>query len=56
MKTAYRAKWNYDHNYKIPQAPPPPSKLYITGHGDGVEIVWENLEAESMSSSAERTL
>lgn len=52
MKTAYRAKWNFDHNYKIPQAPPPPSKLYITGHGDGVEIVWENLEAESMSNFA----
>jgi hypothetical protein len=52
MKTAYRAKWNFDHEYKIPQAPPPPSKLSITGHGDGVELIWEDLEAEAMPNFA----
>ncbi len=50
MLAAYRAKWNYDHNYNIPQAPPPPSTATIIGQGDGVEIDWSDPEAESMSN------
>lgn len=52
MLTAYRAKWNYDHNYKIPQAPPPPSMLTIYAYGDGTEITWSGPEAESMPNFA----
>jgi len=52
MKSAYRVKWNFDHDYKIPQAPPPPSKLTVIGHGDGVEIAWSDAEAEEMDSFA----
>ncbi len=48
MLSAWRAKWNFDHDYKIPQAPPPPSEISITGLGDGVEIIWSDLEAEQM--------
>ncbi|MBN1155854.1 hypothetical protein JXB12_13130 [candidate division KSB1 bacterium] len=52
MKSAYRAKWNFDHDYMIPQAPPPPSSIEITGLGTGVEIKWTDLEAEDMPNFA----
>ncbi len=48
MLSAYRAKWNYDHNYNIPQAPPPPATSTVTGYGDGVEIDWTDPQAESL--------
>lgn len=56
MKSAYKAKWNFDHEYKIPQAPPPPTKFFVTGHGDGVEIVWQDTEAEAMTNFAGYTI
>ncbi|MFI5405510.1 MAG: hypothetical protein ACHQ1D_03235 [Nitrososphaerales archaeon] len=48
MTTAWRAKWNYEHDYQIPQAPPPPSTFEIRGTGlqDGVILKWKNPEAE----------
>ncbi len=52
MLSAYRAQWNYDHNYNIPQAPPPPATVKITGYGDGVEIDWTDPQAESMQNFA----
>ena len=52
MKSASRAKWNFDHDYQIPQAPPPPSHMEITGLGTGVEIKWTDAEAEAMPSFA----
>lgn len=52
MLSAYRAKWNFDHKYKIPQAPPPPSKIKIYAYGDGTEITWSDPEAESMPNFA----
>ncbi len=52
MLTAYRAKWNFKTGYKIPQAPPPPSELTVTGYGDGVEIKWKCPEAEAMPNFA----
>jgi len=52
MKSAYRARWNFEHDYKIPQAPPPPSSIEITGLGTGVEIKWIDLEAEAMPNFA----
>jgi hypothetical protein len=48
MKSASRAKWNFDHDYQIPKSPPPPSRVEITGLGTGVEIKWVDLEAELM--------
>jgi hypothetical protein len=47
MRSARRAKWNFEHNYNIPQAPPPPEELSVTGHGDGVEIAWKDEAAEA---------
>lgn len=48
MLAAYRAKWNFEHQYRIPQAPPPPDRFEITGYGDaGVEIIWSGSDAES---------
>lgn len=52
MLTAYRAKWNFDHGYKIPQAPPPPSIITISAYGDGTEISWVGSEAESFPNFA----
>lgn len=52
MQSARRAKWNFDVDYKIPQAPPPPSYIEITGLGTGVEIKWTDLEAEAMPNFA----
>ncbi len=52
MKSAYRAKWNFEHDYKIPKAPPPASRIEITGLGTGVEIKWVDLEAEAMPNFA----
>ena len=46
MQSASRAKWNFDTGYQVPAAPPPPSKVDITGLGTGVEIRWIDLEAE----------
>jgi hypothetical protein len=48
--TAWRAKWNYENNYQIPQAPPPPESFDIRGSGleDGVFLTWRNPLAESM--------
>jgi hypothetical protein len=49
MLTAYRAKWNFIHNFQIPPAPPPANNFFITGYGDtGVEITWTNPDAENM--------
>jgi len=48
MLAAYRAKWNFQNNYSIPQAPPPPDYFEITGYGDGVEIKWADADAENM--------
>jgi len=48
MLASYRAKWNFQNNYLIPQAPPPPDYFEITGYGDGVEIKWTDAAAESM--------
>jgi len=31
MLTAWRAKWNFDHGYMIPQAPEPPEYFYVRG-------------------------
>lgn len=52
MKSARRAKWNFDVGYKIPQAPPPPEYLEITGLGTGVEIKWRDPQAEALPNFA----
>ncbi len=52
MQSASRAKWNFDHGYKVPLAPPPPSSVEITGLGTGVEIKWVDEEAETMENFA----
>ena len=52
MLGAGRARWNFEQDYQIPQAPPPPSDIEITGLGTGVEIRWSAVEAEAMESFA----
>lgn len=54
MLTAWRAKWNYDHNYHIPQAPPPVQLFIVNGSGslDGVVLNWKNPDAEAMPNFA----
>ena len=50
MLTAYRAQWNFENNYQIPQAPPPPINFDIRGTGleDGVILIWSNPTAENL--------
>jgi len=52
MLSAWRAKWNFDHNYNIPQAPPPPATVNIVGTSHAVEIDWTDPQAETMSNFA----
>jgi hypothetical protein len=50
LLTAWRAKWNFENNYQIPQAPPPPEYFHVSGSGDlgAVVIRWKNTEAENL--------
>lgn len=48
MLAASRAKWNYEHNYNIPQSPPPPENVNIIGYGTGIVIKWSDTQAEQM--------
>ena len=50
-KSASRAKWNFEHNWQVPGAPPPPNQE-VTGYGDGVEIKWSCPGAEALSNFA----
>ncbi len=53
MLTAWRAKWNFDHSYNIPQAPPPPEYFYVRGSSQsGVILEWRNSEAEALPNFA----
>jgi hypothetical protein len=54
MLSAWRAKWNFENNYQIPQAPPPPEQFDVVGSGDlgAVVIKWKNSEAESLPNFA----
>ena len=52
MMAAYRAKWNFDHNYMIPQDPPPPSNIVATASANHIEIDWTDPQAEQMSNFA----
>ncbi len=52
MQTAWRAKWNYEHNYDIPQAPPPPQSVNISANPTGVTITWSDPAAEAMGNFA----
>jgi len=50
-KSVSRAKWNYEHDWNVPMAPPPTSKWVLgTGKepGKGTEITWSNPEAEAL--------
>ena len=47
-QAASRAKWNFEHNWQVPGAPPPPAQE-ITGTGGGVEVKWSDPDAEAMN-------
>lgn len=48
-KSVSYAKWNFEHNWEVPMAPPPTNQEII-GTGAGVEITWWNPEAEALSN------
>ena len=52
FRKASRARWNYEHNFAIPQGAPPPEKISVTGNGTGVDIKWAALGAEGMPNFA----
>ena len=52
MLSAWRAKWNYEHDYMIPQAPPPPQTVSITFTSHAVQISWSDPQAELLPNFA----
>ncbi|MCF7805918.1 MAG: hypothetical protein K9N46_15795 [Candidatus Marinimicrobia bacterium] len=48
-QTVSRAKWNFNHDWQVPMAPPPTSQE-VVGTGEGIEITWSNPEAEDMQN------
>jgi hypothetical protein len=54
MLSAWRAKWNFQNNYQIPQAPPPPEEFHVKGSGieNGVIINWKGTSAENFLNFA----
>ena len=51
-KTMYRARWNFDHNWMVPQAPPPPVNFSVKGFADNATITWSAPDAEAMDNFA----
>lgn len=52
MLSAWRAKWNFEHGYNIPQAPPPPQTVDISYTSRAVQINWSELLAEGRPNFA----
>jgi len=48
-KSVSLAKWNYEHDWNVPMAPPPTDK-WLLGTGEGTQITWSNPEAEDLSN------
>ena len=48
-QAASRAKWNFEHDWQVPMAPPPTNQS-ITGTGAGIEIGWSNPDAEDLDN------
>lgn len=49
INTLKQAKWVFDQNYNIPQAPPPPTYFSVTGGGDRINLEWAT-NAESFTN------
>ena len=50
-KTMYHAQWNFEHDWNVPGAPPPPS-MEIQGFADNATITWSDTEAEELDNFA----
>ncbi len=50
-QTMYRARWNFNRDWNVPAAPPPPS-VETTGKPGYVEIKWSDPEAEALPNFA----
>ena len=48
--TVSKAKWNFTHDYNIPETPPPPSNLSIAGSGGGIVLNWSDPAAEALAN------
>jgi len=44
-----RAAYNFNNGFNAPVTPPPPTSFTVLGTGEGIELTWSNIEAESMS-------
>jgi len=51
QKTMYHARWNYEHNYNVPGAPPPPA-VEVKGYPDNATVTWSDPKAEALPNFA----
>ena len=49
---AYRARWNYNHGWTVPHAPPPPTQISVKGFPNQARITWTDGGAEEMPDFA----
>lgn len=50
-KMAHHARWNHDHGWNVPAAPPPPD-FSIVGRADEAAITWSCPEVEALDNFA----
>ena len=48
----YRARWNYEHDWSVPSAPPPPASMSVDGFPDQARVTWTDGGAEALSNFA----
>lgn len=51
-EAAYRARWNYEHDWNVPAAPPPPASVDVKGFADEARITWTSGGAEDLPNFA----
>jgi hypothetical protein len=51
-EAVYRARWNYEHDWRVPNAPPPPASMSVDGFPDQARVTWTDGGAEELSNFA----
>ena len=51
-KAVYRARWNYENDWRVPGAPPPPASMSVDGFPNQARVTWTDGGAEDLSGFA----